>query len=548
MDGDLMTLTRREFLTGVAGGAGAVLLPPIVGRVGPAFGAAPVDPATATRNRVVIVFLAGGNDGLNYVVPRGDVPGQPRLSVYKKVRPTLAYDPGETLALNRPGDADQLLGFNHQLPTLHRFYRDGRVAIVQGVDYPKHNYSHFASTDIWHSGEPERSPSSGWLGRHFDRIATGEGELRAAAIGTSLPLILQGKRPSAASIASIAATRFADGTVPIAEARHASLAGFAGGRNGDPLRDFAARIGKQTVGVVDELKKAVQPPATGTMIGDSLLTARVLLEQNLGVECVYLEHGGFDTHAGQRKQQETLLAQLDTALETFWLGTAKGAAVGDIGPLAPAVAERTLVFIVSEFGRRIGEAGGAAVAGTDHGAAAPVVLVGPPPGSGKGGPELVPGLHGDHPSLGTVTAPADNLVMTTDLREVYEAILRSWLADSDPLYDRRPALKGLFTAGSALGAGGAGSATTGRPARVRAGAAAAAAAAGGAPPSGDAALAPQQRGRDGVLRINERSGSHKLHPVTAAAAVAFDAVIALLLIRSGKLRELGGKWRAWRAS
>ena len=79
------TISRREFLLG----AGAVAGASIVGVAGPAFGAAAVDPATATRNRLVVIFLEGGNDGLNFVVPRGDVPGAPRLSVYRKVRPTI---------------------------------------------------------------------------------------------------------------------------------------------------------------------------------------------------------------------------------------------------------------------------------------------------------------------------------------------------------------------------------------------------------------------------------------------------------------------------
>jgi len=91
-----VTITRREFLIGTGVVAGAS----IVGVAGPAFGAGGIDPATQTRNRLVVIFLEGGNDGLNYVVPRGDVPGAPRYSVYKKVRPTIAYAPGRLLPLD----------------------------------------------------------------------------------------------------------------------------------------------------------------------------------------------------------------------------------------------------------------------------------------------------------------------------------------------------------------------------------------------------------------------------------------------------------------
>ena len=67
------------------------------------------------------------------------------------------------------------------LTTLHRL-SEARSRLC-GVDYPKHNYSHFTSTDIWHSGEPERAPGSGWIGRHLDRAGVADGELRGVALG-----------------------------------------------------------------------------------------------------------------------------------------------------------------------------------------------------------------------------------------------------------------------------------------------------------------------------------------------------------------------------
>ena len=91
------SLTRRSSSSAPAAVAGAS----VVGVAGPAFGAAAVDPATSRRNRLVVIFLEGGNDGLNYVVPRGDVAGAPRLSVYRRVRPTIAYAPNRLLPLDR---------------------------------------------------------------------------------------------------------------------------------------------------------------------------------------------------------------------------------------------------------------------------------------------------------------------------------------------------------------------------------------------------------------------------------------------------------------
>ncbi|HVT76910.1 MAG TPA: DUF1501 domain-containing protein, partial [Acidimicrobiales bacterium] len=348
-----MSITRRQFLIGTGAVAGASF----VGVAGPAFASAAVDPATAGRNRLVVIFLEGGNDGLNTVVPRGDVAGAPRMSVYRKVRPTLAYPASRLLPLDRTSDDDaQLLGFNPELTRLHAADRDGRVAVVQGVDYPNHNYSHFASSDIWHAGNPA-STSTGWLGRHLDRVGLGEGELRGVAVSPRLPLMLQGHGISGASIASIGTMRYRDGSSAVATTRHMALPSLgAGARTGDPLRQRVAASLRQTVDVVADLSATTPPPAGAAPIFESLATARTLLEQNLGVECVYVGYSGFDTHTTQVSTQTPLLAHLDEALDAFWTA------------LDPALASRTLVMIVSEFGRRLGQAGTGAVAGTDHGA------------------------------------------------------------------------------------------------------------------------------------------------------------------------------------
>lgn len=418
-----MAITRRRLLASAGGAAAAHVLLPAVGRVGDAFGAAPA-PSTRTRNRLVVIHLAGGNDGLNTVIPTG---GR-AYDVYRKVRPSLGYRPSDTLPLDLPSDRAHRLGLNRRLASLHRLYRQGRVAIVQGVDYPDHSYSHFTSSDIWHSGEPERAGGSGWLGRHLDRSGAGEGELRGVGIGEVLPLMLRGRRESGLHIASIAATRFADGGGAVADARHDALALFEHHTQAEPVRRVAGHGARQAVDLVDSLARVKQAKSTGSSFGDSMLTARTLLSLDLGVECVVLRLGGFDNHTGQRAFHEQQLTKLDGALEAFFFGTWQGRSLG-VGALPGSLAARTTVLVVSEFGRRIGETGGGANAGTDHGAAAPVFVVGP-----KG--RVNGGLHREHPSLGTTTVPADNLLMTTDMRSVYRGVLDQWLRDPDPLYDR----------------------------------------------------------------------------------------------------------------
>jgi uncharacterized protein (DUF1501 family) len=510
-----VTISRREFLIG----AGAVAGASIVGVAGPAFGAAAVDPASKTRNRLVVIFLEGGNDGLNYVVPRGDVPGAPRLSVYRKVRPTIGYAPGKLLPLDRGADADQLLGFNPKLTHLHELYRAGRVAIVQGVDYPNHNYSHFASSDIWHAGNPANT-STGWIGRHLDRVGVGEGELRAVAVSSKLPLMLQGRGVSGASIASIGAMHFRDGTNAGAIAKHNALSALGAARPADPLRQRVGATLRQSVDVVADLNAIPAPPANASPIGDSLSTARILLEQNLGVETVFVGYSGFDTHTTEVGTQEQLLADLDTALDAFWAS------------LSPTLADRTLIMLVSEFGRRIGEAGGGVgVAGTDHGAAAPVVFVGPTASS------LVGGLHGDHPNMGTLTATADNLAMTTDVRHVYQAVLQSWLHNPDPLYGDAESgpLRGLFDEPQAGGSN----------ARVRIGTASSLDAPQNSTSTSSAVLGARASRRCALRVTGDGSdnGGRSVPVSSAVAALAFNAFVAAIVLRSGRFREALASWR-----
>jgi uncharacterized protein (DUF1501 family) len=433
-----MALTRRQLIQAAGGAAAAYAVLPAVARVGNAFGQAPAHPHAAHRNRLVVIHLSGGNDGLSTVIPTA---GR-HYDVYRKVRPQLAFKPSQTLPLDRPGDAAHHLGLNAKLKTAHKLYRQGRMAIVQGCDYPEHSYSHFTSADIWHSGEPGRAPDSGWLGRHLDRAGIGEGELRGVGLGYELPLMLRGRQRSGIEIASIATARFGDGSSAIADARHDALALFDHHARSEPLRVAYGHGARQAVDLVDVLSRVPPAKATGNALADSMLTARTLLGLDLGVECAFVMAGNYDTHTGQQATHADRMAELDTAVEAFFYGTVAGKPIG-AGPLPAAVASRTIVMVISEFGRRIGENGVGADAGTDHGAAAPVLLFGPA-GAGATGHRLVPGIHGEHPSMGTTKLPADNLAMTTDIRRLYQSVLTSWLADPDPLYARQRPLPGLF--------------------------------------------------------------------------------------------------------
>ena len=443
-----MAPTRREFIAGLGAVTGVRLLAPIVVRAGAGLGEAIADPATSNRNRLIVIFLQGGNDGLNTVIPIGDVRGAPRYSVYRTVRPTIAYKPEQTLRLDRSGDAGEKLGLNPKLANLHRMYKQNRVAIVQGVDYPNHSYSHFTSTDIWQSGQPDQAPDSGWLGRHLDRTGIGEGEIRGLGLGYELPLALRGWKSSGVELENIPNTHFYDGSGSEAAARHSALVRYGDHPMREPLRHFAGKQAEMTVGLVRTLQSMKAPPQMDNYLAYTLLTARSMMEQDFGVEVVFINHGygAYDTHTTQTPAQEALLTELDQAIEAFYFGTIGGQPIAGVGPISRKLGSRTVLVTTSEFGRRIGE-NGAGAAGTDHGAAGPLFIVGPPASSRVAGRRLVPGLHGDHPKMGTTLAPADNLDMTTDVRRVYQSVLEQWLHNPDPGYVRtkhRP-MAGLFT-------------------------------------------------------------------------------------------------------
>ena len=446
-----MAVTRRTFLKGAGAAAGLQVAGPLLGRAW-----AEADPQHTARRRLVVVDLGGGNDGLNTVVP---INGANR-AIYEKIRPTIALAPGSLHPLDRGGRDDGSAGLHPSLVTVNQMYEAGRVAVVQGVDYPNHSYSHFTSNDIWQSGNPANHGDAGWIGRHLDRAGVTDGELRAVGIGGELAHALRGRVHSGSQVNSLAATHFSGKVTALSAARQEVFGRFAEHRVSEPNRHA---YGAMCAGVVqlDAATRGLVAPAPGGLANE-FMTARTLLSADLGVEVVFIKTGGYDNHANQLSLHAQRLTDLDQAIEAFYFGTKGGVAVTDaagapIGPLPAHLADRTMVMTFSEFGRRIGEN----ASGTDHGAAAPMLFIAPaPPAPGSGQVALVPGLHADHPAMGSVTLPADNLGMTTDVRSVYQAVVTHWINDptgpspdegdpqfvlSGPSLDPDGSLTGLFT-------------------------------------------------------------------------------------------------------
>lgn len=358
-------------------------------------------PAPNPKNALVVVQLGGGNDGLNTIVPIGD-------DRYYAARPTLAVPRDQVLPL-----VDGL-GFAPGLVSLRPLYDAGQVTIVQGVGYPNPSRSHFRSMEIWQTGGLTVGDRTGWLGRYLDANCCGDDDpLRAVNIGGSLTRSLWTDHTLVPSIASVEGFRFPT-TGPADDHAHQmeAFSALYGAPSADrPNEDQIRRVGREFQASAEALKaiaatyrSTVDYPKTPFAQG--LRQIAQVLSADLGTRLAYVSLGGFDTHAGQAQTHARLLATLADGLAAFQR---------DLEGLG--LAERVVTVCFSEFGRRVGENGSL---GTDHGAAAPLLLL---------GPALRGGLVGTHPSLEDL-ADGD-LKHAVDFRQIYATLLRYWL-DADP--------------------------------------------------------------------------------------------------------------------
>jgi uncharacterized protein (DUF1501 family) len=152
-----------------------------------------------------------------------------------------------------------------------------------------------------------------------------------------------------------------------------------------------------------------------SQLGNALKLVGRLIGGGMSTRIYYVSQGGYDTHTNQPGAHERLLRDLGDSLRSF---------VGDLR--AQGNLDRVLVMTFSEFGRRVAEN---ANSGTDHGAAAPMFLIG-----GK----VKAGLQGSHPGLSPAELFQGDLRFTTDFRRVYAGVLENWLGTpSEPILGRR---------------------------------------------------------------------------------------------------------------
>lgn len=403
-------LSRRRFLQGaVAAAAAAAVLPAI--RPGSARAAG----LAAHEGVVVNVFLGGGNDGLNTVVPMaGDLRAQ-----YERLRPGVLVPAQQLRALSPEW------GLHPSLSALHARFTSGRVAIVQGAGLAGSDLSHLTATQQAMAGSTQFD-GTGWLGRYLDELPDSHQAMRAVAIGTSVPMTLIGRRARVTALSPDVPLWGIDRTATGSGELIDTVASMADAPTGlGPWADAIAAAGRTAINEAKLLSGVMaDAAAVGGPMAQRLSLAAHVINADLGVRTIgVVLGGGWDTHIAQLHQHGLLLEQLDAALEQFF------------ATLAPERRSQVVVMVQSEFGRRPESNGGL---GTDHGTANPMIVV---------GENVAGGLHGEPASLETFD-DRGNLVPTIDFRAVYHGLIGEWLAGqpSDTLSRSYDGLN-LFAAG-----------------------------------------------------------------------------------------------------
>jgi uncharacterized protein (DUF1501 family) len=448
---DLTFHTRREFLRKtVLGGALSWTVPSFLANTFAVLHAEAADKSTQIttgRDATILVMLqmAGGNDGLNTVVPFAN-------DHYRRARPRIGLSENKVLRLNDD------LALHPSLTGLKDLYDGGQLSIIQGVGYPNPNRSHFRSTEIWQTAcDAEQVERYGWLGRYFDNACTGCDPTVGVSVGRQMPQAFVARTPTGVTLENPESYRFIPPgrgrptemsateesfrelnqperrvsnqplthsgaqSAELDPATAEEMVGNSGGtvaalggavsHCGSAL-DFLertaldAQVSSDTIRAIAR-RGASQATYPTSPLGNSLKLVAKLIGGGLKTRVFYVSQGGYDTHTNQTGTQERLLKDLGDSVQAF-IGDVK--AQGNMG--------RVLLLTFSEFGRRVAEN---ANGGTDHGAAAPMFLI---------GEKVKAGLLGRYPSL----APADlfqgDLKYTVDFRSVYATVLERWLNTS----------------------------------------------------------------------------------------------------------------------
>ena len=425
MKNEITLKTRREFLRStMLGGALSWTIPSFLANT---FSALESDAANSATQVVtgkdstilVVLQMAGGNDGLNTVVPLEN-------DFYHRARPRLGLSAKSILKLN------DSVGLNQNLAGLKSLFDAGNLSVVQGIGYPNPNRSHFRSTEIWQTAcDADKIETTGWIGRYFDHACAGADPTVGVNVGRQMPQAFAAKKPMGISLDSPQNYRFISGekakrgemdadersyrelnqSDEVAMENSGASMGAVHGHTAHQgsVMDFLERTALDAQVSSDKIlaiSRGAQSKATypGSQLGASLKLVAQLIGGGLPTRIFYVSQGGYDTHINQAGSHDRLLQEMGDAVKAF---------VDDLKEQGNF--QRVMLMTFSEFGRRVAEN---ANGGTDHGAAGPMFIV---------GNKVKAGLHGDYPSLAPGDLTNGDLKYNVDFRTVYAGVLEQWL-------------------------------------------------------------------------------------------------------------------------
>src|SRR3954454_5109212 len=420
-------LNRRQLLKGGLLGVASVYSAKLL-RVSDVWQAALAEAAEPMQRSLVCIFLNGGNDSLNTIVPiesaQFNAYTSARANIARVIGPSTGGSVGTT-AIPGTGNA---LGFANVLVSgagnnggakgFDTPFGDGGggagsdLALFPAADYTPATRSHFESRDYWFAGALEQL-QTGWLGRWLDAHGATANPLQALSRDSSLAKQIRASRAPVCAIEGLGGARFtAPGATKAFDATGeiGRLAAVGGAAN--EALNRARGIYGLTVDVSNRLGTLPNPPAGNGYPPNSDLSRRLqlaatLLGAGLGTRVITIDWGSFDTHGDQPGSQDPQLSTLSRALAAF---------KDDLA--ARGIEQDVVTMVFSEFGRRVASNDSR---GTDHGAGGVIAVSG---SSVRGG------MLGDHPGV-TTTDDNGDLRVATDFRSVYKALVGEWL-DSDP--------------------------------------------------------------------------------------------------------------------
>ena len=393
---------RRELLRLGVGSLGLGL----IGAAGaPALYSPPAEAAAPkTSDRIlVVVELSGANDGLNTVVPYGD-------DAYYRARPKLGLRPERLIRLN------DHVGLHPSMAGFGKLYKDGELAIVQGVGYDQPSFSHFTSMAYWHTAAPNHGEPYGWLGRLADAldpeaspyylVNLQDGQSLAVRSRNHVPLVFDDPQ------------KF-DRTGSFEELD--ALRGLVSNTPNNSAQKFMADVARTAQIAEKRVREACanyRTPVEYGLYRFGLERVAALIAGGFSTRIYYVTYpnNAFDTHVYQADTHARLWNYTSDHISGFLADMKRIGRGNDVA-----------MMVFSEFGRRVGEN---ANGGTDHGTAGPVFVA----GAGVKG-----GLYGQQPDL--LALDDGNLRQTMDFRRVYASMVREWMG----LDDVRPVLTDAFT-------------------------------------------------------------------------------------------------------